>query len=186
MSLKNILDGSIKVSAAVPDPLPVQMLKAQRVSAGGAEINEVHTPKLLADAAEVGTLKVGGSAALSRQYLSDKVTVIYYSVLDPSIGTPVEVKIDRNLFTIAGGVKILSVYGSFDCKAAVSRIEIPVGFICASMLKSFSPTVLDTNNGYVMATAYLTGYNNTMKLTITPDIGKSYTGVTFKVNMFCF
>ena len=184
MSARNILDGTIKVDAPIPDPLKVDQVKAGEISASYAGIQEATIPTLSTSALSADKLAINGRVVLNTLSLNDTTSI---SAIIAVNNAPIAFfqKVERILNHLTGGAYILSVYGGVTgIGGPLSYIDIPVGFPCNPLLDAFAPVAVKTDNGFVKGTAHLTANDNKMHLRIHLDIGDTYTEAAFKINMF--
>ena len=185
MSLKNILDGTIKLEAPIPDPLKVDQVKAGEISASYAGIKEATIPTLSTSALSTDKLAINGKVVLNTLTLNDTILINAFYAADPTTGRQFTQKVDLILNHLTGGAYVLSVYGGVTgIGGPLSYIDISVGFPCNPLLEAFSPVALKTDNGYVKGAAHLTAKDNKMFMRIHLDIGDTYTEAAFKINMF--
>ena len=184
MSLKNIIDGTIKVEAPIPDPLKVDQVKAGEISASYAGIKEATIPTLSTSALSADKLAINGRVVLNTLTLND-TTSISAIIAASGAAKAFFQKVDRTLSHLTGGAYVLSVYGGVSgIGGPLSYIDIDVGFPCNPLLEAFSPVALKTDNGFVKGVAYLSAKDNKMFMRIHLDIGDTYTEAAFKINMF--
>ena len=184
MSVKNILDGTIKVEAPIPDPLIVDQVNAGEISASYAGIQEATIPTLSTSALSADKLAINGRVVLNTLTLNDNISISAVSAVN---NAPMALfqKVDHTLNHLTGGAYVLSVYGGVTgIGGPLSYIDISVGFPCNPLLEAFSPVALKTDNGFVKGVAYLTAKDNKMFMRIHLDIGDTYTEAAFKINMF--
>ena len=184
MSARNILDGTIKVDAPIPDPLKVDQVKAGEISASYAGIQEATIPTLSTSALATDKLAINGRVVLNTLSLNDTTSISAVSAVN---NAPIAFfqKVDCTLNHLTGSAYVLSVYGGVSgISGPLSYIDIDVGFPCNPLLEAFSSVALKTDNGFVKGVAHLTAKDNKMFMRIHLDIGDTYTEAAFKINMF--
>ena len=82
MSVRNILDGTIKVEAPIPDPLKVDQVKAGEISASYAVIKEATIPTLSTSALSADKLAINGRVVLNTLNLNDTTSISAVSAVN--------------------------------------------------------------------------------------------------------
>ena len=75
MSVRNVIDGTIKVEAPIPDPLKVDQVKVGEISASYAVIKEATIPTLSTSALSADKLAINGKVVLNTLSLHDALPI---------------------------------------------------------------------------------------------------------------
>ena len=111
MSLKNIIDGTIKVEAPIPNPLKVDQVKAGEISTSYTGIQEATIPTLPTSALSTDKLAINGKVVLNTLTLNDEMLVYSCPTANPTLGIMTTQKVDRTLNHLTGGAYVLSAMG---------------------------------------------------------------------------
>ena len=198
MSVRNILDGTIKVGSGevmpvepeIPENLQVTTLKASDYVTGGSIYatdsltvgtsrgkTTINTTTVTATNVAAESLTLGGNQVLTVQTVSDKMTVTGVKA-DGKTAVSFESNTNRWMHTVNSGLHVVIMVLKLTTEP-LSQITIPTGLTCEKGANTWAKTLLKTNDGqFLYCVMQLNEANG--KLVIKIDIPTANTYTSFQ------